>query len=161
MNILVAGGAGLIGSHLVDLLTARGERVTVIDNYITGNRRNLDAQTGNALVRIIEADISQPLPAEIVATAFDRIYHLASPASPVAYGRYPLQTLLANSTGTQHLLELANRAGARFLLASTSEVYGDPHPHAHPQREDYWGNVNPSGPRSCYDEGKRFAESMT
>jgi nucleoside-diphosphate-sugar epimerase len=155
MQILVTGGAGFIGSHLCDRLLAAGHRVTAADNFLTGRPANLAHLAGEPNFRLIEQDVSRLQPDESYAA----IFHLASPASPVGYGKRPIETLLVNSQGTYHLLELARRHGARFLLASTSEVYGDP--TEHPQREDYWGNVNPVGPRSCYDEGKRFAEALT
>ena len=157
MRILVAGGAGFIGSHLCDALLAMGHQVTVLDNFITGNRDNVRHLAGNPNFTLIEHDIIQPLP----DVNCDVIFHLASPASPKGYMTYPLETLYVNSIGTQRLLELAERQEARFLLTSTSEVYGDPDPARHPQDESYWGNVNPVGPRSCYDEGKRFAEALT
>ena len=158
MHALVSGGSGFVGSHLVDALLASGNRVTVVDNFLTGRRCNLAHAEGNSGLTLIEADVVDPLLPSILDEPYDRIYHLASPASPVGYRRYPLETLRANSFGTHQLLEIARRVGARFLLASTSEVYGDP--LVHPQDESYWGNVNPVGPRSCYDEGKRFAESL-
>jgi dTDP-glucose 4,6-dehydratase len=153
MRILVAGGAGFVGSHLVDLLAARGDSIDVLDNLLTGSPENLAHHSPDA-VRLIRGD------AEGAADGgYDRVYHLASPASPEAYGRHQVATLMANSAGTKRLLDVAERAGARFLLASTSEVYGDP--LEHPQRETYWGNVDPIGPRSMYDEGKRYAEALT
>ncbi|MBI2886689.1 MAG: SDR family oxidoreductase [Chloroflexi bacterium] len=155
MRALVAGGAGFVGSHLCDALLALGHTVTVLDNYITGDPRNLAHLEASPEFRCLRHDITEPLP----EAPCDAVFHLASPASPEGYGRYPLETLLTNSVGTHRLLELAARHRARFLLASTSEVYGDP--LVHPQPEDYWGNVNPVGPRSCYDEGKRFAEALT
>ena len=159
MRVLVAGGAGFIGSHLVDRLLGEGHLVTVADNLLTGQPANLAHQEGNPALTIVGQDIASDLAAEILAGHFDRIYHLASPASPKGYARFPIETLLVNSQGTHRLLDLAHGHGARFLLASTSEVYGDP--LVHPQVETYWGNVNPIGPRACYDEGKRFAETMT
>ena len=158
MRILVAGGSGFIGSHLVDALLLAGHSVTVVDNFLTGRRRNLDHAEGNPGLTVVGADISVPLPPSLTVGPYDRVYHLASPASPVGYRRHPIETLLVNSVGSRHLLDVARQHGARFLLASTSEVYGDP--LVHPQVETYWGNVNPIGPRSCYDEGKRFAESL-
>ena len=157
MHSLVSGGAGFIGSHLVDALLDAGDRVTVLDNMVTGKVGNLAHRIGDGALTVVEADIVAPLPR--LPEPVDRVYHLASPASPVDYGRHPVATLMVNSEGTRRLLDLAERDGARFLLASTSEVYGDP--QVHPQPETYWGNVNPVGPRSCYDEGKRFAESLT
>jgi len=157
MHSLVSGGAGFIGSHLVDALLDAGDRVTVLDNMITGKTENLAHRIGDGALSIVEADIVASLPR--LPEPVDRVYHLASPASPVDYGRHPVATLMVNSEGTRRLLDLAEHDGARFLLSSTSEVYGDP--QVHPQPETYWGNVNPVGPRSCYDEGKRFAESLT
>lgn len=159
MRVLVAGGAGFLGSNLVRALAEQGREVTIIDNLGTGRRRNLEDLREQGAVTLVEADLAEPLPDAVARIRFDRVYHLASPASPVGYGRRPIATLLVNSVGTRNLLELAAACGARFLLASTSEAYGDP--LVHPQPETYWGNVNPVGPRSCYDEGKRFAESLT
>jgi nucleoside-diphosphate-sugar epimerase len=156
VRILVAGGAGFIGSHLTDALLARGDQVIVWDNLMTGTMANL-AHLGEAPgFTFVRHDIVQPLPDP---GPIDRIYHLASPASPEGYRGHPIETHLTNSLGTYHLLELAKAKGARLLLTSTSEVYGDP--EEHPQRETYRGYVNPVGPRSCYDESKRFAESLT
>jgi len=156
VRILVAGGAGFIGSHLVDALLARGDEVIVWDNLITGSMANL-AHLGEAPgFAFVRHDIVQPL---TDPGPLGRIYHLASPASPEGYRGHPIETHLTNSLGTYHLLELAKATGARLLLASTSEAYGDP--QEHPQRETYRGYVNPVGPRSCYDESKRFAESLT
>jgi nucleoside-diphosphate-sugar epimerase len=159
MRILVTGGAGFIGSHLVERLLERGDEVVAADSLLTGSADNLAHVEGDPLLCVVRADVSAPLTAPAFAGPFDRVYHLASPASPVGYRRYPIETLLANSTGTRHALEIARRDSARFFLASTSEVYGEP--LVHPQREDYWGNVNPVGLRACYDEGKRFGESLT
>ncbi|HLG51196.1 MAG TPA: UDP-glucuronic acid decarboxylase family protein [Chloroflexota bacterium] len=156
MRILVAGGAGFIGSHLCDTLLDQGAEVICIDNLITGQAENIAHLHAHPRFQFVQADICSSLP---VTGPLDRIYHLASPASPPGYLRRPLETALVNSLGTYHLLELARATGARFLLASTSEAYGDP--LVHPQTEDYWGNVNPIGVRSCYDEGKRFAEALT
>ncbi len=155
MRILVAGGAGFIGSHLVDALLAGGDEVLVWDNFITGKPANL-AHLESGAITFTELDIVQPLPDP---GPLDRIYHLASPASPEGYRGHPIETHLTNALGTYHLLELAKATGARLLLTSTSEAYGDP--LEHPQRETYRGNVNPVGERSCYDESKRFAESLT
>ena len=159
MNILITGGAGFIGSHLVDSLLAQGHHVTVADSFLTGRYHNLEDNDHNELIRIIEIDITDPSVFDVLSGPFDRVYNLACPASPQGYGKYPIETLLVNSTGTLNALKIAETHGARFLQASTSEVYGDP--AVHPQVESYWGNVNPNGPRSCYDEGKRFAESLT
>jgi dTDP-glucose 4,6-dehydratase/UDP-glucuronate decarboxylase len=140
-------------------LLEQGDTVIVIDNYITGWPHNLADQLSNSRLTIVEGDVSSKTALSLAGMGFDRIYHLASPASPVGYGRHPLETLQVNSVGTWNLLDLARDNGARFLVTSTSEVYGEP--QVHPQHEKYWGNVNPIGPRSCYDEGKRFTESLT
>jgi len=158
MRILVTGGAGFIGSHLVDRLLEQGHIVVAADNFLTGRYTNLCHVEGHPRLQIVHQDLSRPLTDPAFDAPFDRIYNLASPASPRGYSRYPIQTQLVNALGTYQVLELARRDGARFFQASTSEVYGEP--RVHPQREDYWGNVNPNGPRSCYDEGKRFAESL-
>lgn len=155
----MTGGAGFVGSHLVAALLDDGDEVVVLDNFLTGRRSNLASLEQHPLLKVVTADLLEPLPAHLADEPFDRVYHLASPASPVHYGRFPVETLLVNSVGTRAVLDLARSAGARFLLASTSEVYGDP--AVHPQDEGYWGHVNPVGPRSCYDEGKRFAEALT
>lgn len=155
MRVLVTGGAGFIGSHLCDRLMEMGHEVVAADNLLTGYRENIAHLEGHPRFRFLFHDVIEPIP----EGNWDAIFHLASPASPVGYGRYPLETLLVNSIGTYRLLEMAQRCGAVFLLASTSEVYGDP--KEHPQAESYWGHVNPVGPRSCYDEGKRFAEAIT
>jgi nucleoside-diphosphate-sugar epimerase len=159
MNILVAGGGGFVGSHLVDALLASGHHVTVVDNFVTGRTVNLTDAERSDRFRLIDADVSVPGFAMDDHAPFDRVYHLASPASPKAFAEMPVEILMVNSVGTRNLLDIARRDGARFLLTSTSEVYGEP--LVHPQTEDYRGNVNPVGPRSCYDEGKRFAESLT
>jgi UDP-glucuronate decarboxylase len=156
VRVLIAGGAGFIGSHLTDALLARGDEVLVWDNLITGSLNNLAHLEGNPGFSFVRHDIVQPLPD---AGPLDRIYHLASPASPEGYRGHPIETHLTNALGTYHLLELAKTTGAPLLLTSTSEAYGDP--QEHPQRETYRGYVNPVGPRSCYDESKRFAESLT
>ncbi|MBI4349166.1 MAG: GDP-mannose 4,6-dehydratase [Elusimicrobia bacterium] len=153
MRALVAGGAGFLGSHLVDLLLARGHRVVVVDSFLTSTPRNLRHHAGHPRLRVIRCDVR-----DTPFGRYDRLYHLASPASPEDYGALPIETLLTNALGTARLLEVALRARARFLLASTSEVYGDP--LVHPQPETYFGNVDPVGPRSAYDEGKRFAEAI-
>ena len=156
MRTLITGGAGFIGSHLCERFLAEGHEVVAVDNLITGNLVNLDPFRGNSRFRFIGHDISTPLK---VREKIDNILHFASPASPVDYLEYPIQTLKVGSLGTHNALGLAKAHGARFLMASTSEVYGDP--LEHPQTEAYWGNVNPVGIRGVYDEAKRFAESMT
>ncbi|MCL5110758.1 MAG: SDR family oxidoreductase [Chloroflexi bacterium] len=156
MKILVAGGAGFIGSHLCERLLAEGDEVYCLDNLSTGQRANIEPLAGQSRFHFREADVSESLADE---PAVDAIFHLASPASPPGYFQRPLETMLANSLGTHRLLALAQRQGARLLFASTSEVYGDP--LEHPQSETYWGNVNPVGMRSCYDESKRFGEAIT
>jgi UDP-glucuronate decarboxylase len=150
----VTGSAGFLGSHLVDSLLADDWRVWGIDNFSTGRRANLEVALKSPRFSLRSVDVTRVsrLPRA------DRFYHLASPASPPAYQRDPIGTLVVNSAGTHRVLEAARRADARVLLASTSEVYGDP--EIHPQTESYWGNVNPVGPRSCYDEGKRYAEAL-
>lgn len=156
MHVLIAGGAGFIGSNLTCRLLSLGHRVTVIDNFCTGRRKNLAPLVLHPGLRVIDADITDGLP---VIAHVDRVYHLASPASPPGYQKLPVETLRVNSEGTFNLLSLARAAGARFLYASTSEIYGDP--LEHPQRETYRGNVSTTGPRSMYDEGKRYGEAMT
>ena len=155
MISLVAGGAGFVGSYLCDRLIADGDEVICLDNLITGRCENIAALMDHSKFRFVEHDIIEDLPS---VPRVDRIFHLASPASPRAYQQYPIETMRANSEGTRRLLELAARDGARFVFTSTSEVYGDP--LQHPQREDYWGNVNPIGPRSMYDEAKRYGEAL-
>jgi UDP-glucuronate decarboxylase len=156
LRALVAGGAGFIGSHLCGRLLADGYDVVSVDNLVTGDRRNVAHLQSNPSFRLVEHDLIEALPELGPVNA---IFHLASPASPPGYMRKPLETALVNSVGTKHLLDLARANGARFLMASTSEAYGDP--LEHPQRETYWGNVDPIGLRACYDEGKRFAEMLT
>jgi len=155
VRAVVAGGAGFIGSHLCARLLADGLEVVALDNLLTGDRRNLVALQGRAGFTLIETDITRPLPD---IDNVDLVFHLASPASPPGYMRYPIETALANSQGSHRLLELAERHRARYLMASTSEAYGDP--LEHPQRESYWGNVDPVGERACYDESKRYAEMI-
>ncbi|XP_068337405.1 UDP-glucuronic acid decarboxylase 2-like [Pyrus communis] len=154
LRIVVTGGAGFVGSHLVDRLIARGDSVIVVDNFFTGRKENVMHHFGNPRFELIRHDVVEPLLLEV-----DQIYHLACPASPVHYKFNPVKTIKTNVVGTLNMLGLAKRIGARFLLTSTSEVYGDP--LQHPQVETYWGNVNPIGVRSCYDEGKRTAETLT
>jgi len=152
-RVLVTGGAGFIGSHLVDELMSRGYDVICLDNLFSGNKDNVWKWFGNPNFEFIRHDVTQPFFAEV-----DEIYHLACPASPVFYQNNPIKTLKTNFVGTYNMLGLAKRVGARMLITSTSEVYGDP--TVHPQTEEYWGNVNPIGIRSCYDEGKRVAETL-
>lgn len=158
--ILVAGGAGFLGSHLCDLLLADGAEVLCIDNLGTGRRENIRHLEREPRFNFIQADIAEPLPAALRPGRVrpSAVFNLACAASPPHYQADPEHTMLTNVLGTRSLLRVAEAAGARFLQASTSEVYGDP--EVHPQREDYWGNVNPTGPRACYDEGKRAAESL-
>ena len=156
MRTLITGGAGFIGSHLCERFLHEGHEVVAVDNLITGSLENLDPFRANPRFRFIGHDISNPLK---LRDKLDNVLHFASPASPVDYLEYPIQTLKVGSLGTHNALGLAKAHGARFLLASTSEVYGDP--LEHPQTESYWGNVNPVGVRGVYDEAKRFAESMT
>jgi dTDP-glucose 4,6-dehydratase len=156
MRVLITGAAGFLGSHLVDRFLAAGHRVVGVDNFITGSWRNLEHLDGRDDFFFIEHDISKPL---FLAERVDGILHFASPASPVDYLELPIQTLKVGSLGTYNSLGMAKDHQARFLLASTSEVYGDP--QVHPQSEEYWGHVNPIGPRGVYDEAKRFAEAIT
>jgi dTDP-glucose 4,6-dehydratase len=153
---VVTGGAGFLGSHLVDLLLARGHQVIAIDNFVTGTVRNIHHLGGNPNFKFIEQDVTEFI---FLHSPVDYVWHFASPASPVDYLELPIQTLKVGSLGTHKAVGLAKEKGARFLIASTSEIYGDP--LVHPQTEDYWGNVNTIGPRGCYDEAKRFAEAMT
>ncbi|MEI8106464.1 MAG: UDP-glucuronic acid decarboxylase family protein [Verrucomicrobiota bacterium] len=153
---LVTGGAGFLGSHLTDRLLAEGHRVVAIDNFLTGSVENIAHLAGNESYRLIKHDVSSFI---FLPDDLDFVFHFASPASPVDYLEHPIPTLKVGSLGTHNALGLAKDKGAAFLLASTSECYGDP--LVHPQREDYWGNVNPIGPRGVYDEAKRFAEAIT
>ncbi|MEU0219152.1 UDP-glucuronic acid decarboxylase family protein [Streptomyces sp. NPDC006265] len=155
---LVTGGAGFVGSHLCGRLLAAGCDVVCLDNLATGSRGNVAELQQRAGFRFVRADATDPAAWRALPGRFDLVLHFACPASPVDYLRLPLETLEVGSTGTRHALERARADGARFVLASTSEVYGDP--LEHPQRETYWGNVNPVGPRSVYDESKRFAEAL-
>ena len=157
-STIVAGGAGFLGSHLCERLLARGDTVLALDNMSTGRVRHVAHLLPHARFRLLQTDVVDPLPPEAEAAGVTRIYSLACPASPPDYQRTPVQTVLTSVVGTWHLLDLARRHGARLLQASTSEVYGDP--QVHPQTESYWGHVNPTGERSCYDEGKRCAEAL-
>jgi dTDP-glucose 4,6-dehydratase len=159
MRVLISGAAGFLASHLTDLLLAQGHEVVGADNFITGKPANIAHLEGDRRYRFVRHDVTEPLPAAAVDGPVDRVYHMASPASPVGYVKHQLATLKVNSQGTWNLLELALAKNARFLMASTSETYGDP--AVHPQREEYWGNVNPIGLRSMYDEAKRFSEACT
>ncbi len=156
MRALVTGGAGFLGSHLTDRLLADGLDVVVVDNFLTGSRDNIAHLQGNPRFTFVEHDVTKFI---AVDGPLDYVFHFASPASPIDYLKLPIQTLKVGSLGTHNALGLAKAKGARFLLASTSEVYGDP--LVHPQTEAYWGNVNTIGPRGVYDEAKRFAEAMT
>jgi dTDP-glucose 4,6-dehydratase len=159
-HFLISGAAGFIGSHLCDRFIADGHRVTGVDNYITGSAENLAHLQSNPNFSLIEADVStQEFFQTFNSSKIDGVLHLASLASPVDYYKHPIPTLLSGSAATHHMLEIALRNDARFLVTSTSEVYGDP--LIHPQNEEYWGNVNPIGIRSCYDESKRYAEAAT
>ena len=152
-RILVTGGAGFIGSHLINRLLDEGHEVLLVDNYYTGQRKNLPSSEQSGRLELLRHDITFPLFVEV-----DKIYNLASPASPVHYQRYPVQTIKTAILGSINMLGLAKRLQVPIFQASTSEVYGDP--QVHPQKEDYWGHVNPIGPRACYDEGKRAAETL-
>jgi dTDP-glucose 4,6-dehydratase len=156
MRILVTGGAGFLGSHLCDYLIAKSHEVICIDNLITGTIDNIGHLIGQDKFRFVKHDVTEYI---YISGPLDAVLHFASPASPVDYLEYPIQTLKVGSLGTHKALGLAREKKARFLIASTSEVYGDP--LVHPQAEDYWGHVNPIGPRGVYDEAKRFAEAMT
>jgi UDP-glucuronate decarboxylase len=153
-RIVISGGAGFIGSHLCDRLIANGDDVVVLDNLFTGSKHNFAHHKDSSHFEFIRHDVVEPIMLEA-----DQVYHLACPASPVHYQYNPVKTIKTNVLGTINMLGLAKRVSAKFLLASTSEVYGDP--KEHPQKESYWGNVNTLGPRSCYDEGKRVAETLT
>ena len=156
MRVLITGGAGFLGSHLCDRFLAEGHSVIAVDNLITGNTANIEHLAGNSNFLFIKHDVTNYI---YVEGPLDAVLHFASPASPIDYLELPIQTLKVGALGTHKALGLAKAKGARFLLASTSETYGDP--LVHPQTEDYWGNVNPIGPRGVYDEAKRFAEAMT
>ena len=153
MRILVTGAAGFLGSHLVDRLLSDGHEVLGVDNLYTGSKANIEHLSGNSRFEFLRHDVTFPLYVEV-----DAIYNLASPASPVHYQRDPVQTIKTNVLGAVNMLGLAKRLGIPIFQASTSEVYGDP--DVHPQPESYWGRVNPIGPRACYDEGKRAAETL-
>lgn len=156
MRVVVAGGAGFLGSHLCDALLDRGDSVVCLDSFITGSPDNVEHLRGRDDFELIKHDVTESI---VVDGAVDAVMNLASPASPKDYYELPIETLDVGSIGTRNLLELARHHDARFFMASTSEVYGDP--SVHPQTEDYWGNVNPIGPRSMYDEAKRFSEALT
>lgn len=157
MRILITGSAGFVGSHLVERFLSDGHDVVGVDNYLSGQRTNTHRFEGRRGFEFIEADVSVGIPYR--GERLDWVLHFASPASPPHYQQHPIATLMVGAQGTQNSLELARAHGASFFLASTSEVYGDP--HVHPQPEEYWGHVNPNGPRSCYDEAKRYAEAIT
>ena len=160
MRVLLAGGAGFIGSHVADALLGRGDEVVAVDNFCTGRPSNVAHLEHHPKFTLIEHDITEPFPQHpAFADRFDAVMDLASPASPNDFATMPLEILAVGSTGTRTLLDIAVSHRARFFLASTSEVYGDP--LVHPQPESYWGNVSPIGPRSCYDEAKRFSEALT
>ena len=156
MRHLISGGAGFIGSHLCDRLLDAGDEVVALDNLITGSRANIAHLSDNPRFLFKQFDVTRPIP---ISVRFDQVWHLASLASPRFYSMYPIETLESGSTATRNMLEIAKRDGARFLVTSTSETYGDP--LVHPQPESYLGNVDPIGPRSCYDEAKRFSEAIT
>ncbi|MGE3820236.1 MAG: UDP-glucuronic acid decarboxylase family protein [Isosphaeraceae bacterium] len=156
MRTVITGGAGFVGSHLCERFLKEGHEVVCVDNFLTGHRRNVAHLADDARFSLIEHNISEPIQ---IDGPVDGVLHFASPASPADYLAHPIPTLKVGSLGTHNALGLAKAKDARFLLASTSEIYGDP--AVHPQREDYWGNVNPIGPRGCYDEAKRFAEAIT
>ncbi len=158
MTLVVTGAAGFIGSHLVERLLADGHEVVGVDNLCTGRRENIAHPVENSRFEFVEADVCEEIDHPALASELGGVYDLSSPASPVDYHRLPLETLRAGSEGTRRMLALAKDAGGRFLLASTSEIYGDP--EVHPQKEDYRGSVNPVGPRSVYDEAKRFGEAL-
>ena len=156
---LLAGGGGFIGSHMTDVMLGRGDTVTIVDNFVTGRRENIAHLAGHERLTVVEHDVTLTFPESITSGSYDTVLDLASPASPLDFATMPLEILAVGSTGTRNLLDLAVAQGARFFLASTSEVYGDP--LVHPQPESYLGNVSSIGPRSCYDEAKRFSEAIT
>jgi len=155
-SALVSGAAGFVGSHLVDRLLEEGFAVVGVDNFITGKEENLNSAKSNSKFSFLDLDVVSEIPD--LGMKFDYIFHAASPASPPKYFKYPIETMMVNSIGTKNLLDLAEKNNSRLIFFSTSEVYGDP--LEHPQRESYWGNVNPIGPRSIYDEAKRFGEAL-
>lgn len=161
MKILLTGSAGFVGSHLAERFLRDGHRVVGVDNYLSGQTRNTELLSEYPDFRFVEADVSAGLPPTLADEegGFGAVLHFASPASPPHYQQHPVDTLRVGAQGTENTLELARQCGARFMLASTSEVYGDP--QVHPQPESYWGHVNPNGLRSCYDEAKRYAEAIT
>ena len=154
-RFLITGGAGFLGSHLCEALLSRGSQVVAVDDFITGRKKNLSHLHKNPAFEFIDQDITRPLQ---IQGGLAGIFHMASPASPVDYAKYPIETLRAGSTGAENVLTLAKLKGCPVLIASTSEVYGDP--LENPQKESYWGNVNPIGPRGCYDESKRYQEAL-
>ncbi len=156
-NVLITGGAGFLGSHLVDRFLKDGHQVWAVDNFLTGSPRNIEHLKGEKRFHFVEADVAEPFADKLGGIRFDFVMHFACPASPVDFITLPLEILRVDSIGTFHALDIAKEHKARFIIASTSEVYGDP--LVHPQTEDYWGNVNPIGIRSCYDEVKRFSEA--
>lgn len=153
--IIVTGGAGFIGSHICEWLIEAGNKVICVDNLVTGKKDNIKMLLRHPDFTFMEHDVSKGFR---IDGPIDQIYHMSSPASPIDYQKLPIETMMVNSLGTKNVLDIANEKRAKILLASTSEVYGDP--EKHPQTEDYWGHVNPTGPRSCYDESKRFAEAL-
>jgi len=155
MRILISGGGGFIGSHLTDRLIEQGHHVVILDNFFSSQRQNVEHLLENPKLQLIDHDVVDPIHVDNI----DQVYHLACPASPIYYQHDPIKTIKTNVWGTMNMLELAEKNGARFLITSTSEIYGDP--KIHPQTEDYWGNVHTLGPRACYDEGKRLAETLT
>jgi UDP-glucuronate decarboxylase len=159
VRIIVTGGAGFIGSHLCEALLAEGHEIIAIDNFLTGNPDNIAQLRDHPRFRLVTHDITVPFDGVELPPKVEAVFHLASPASPADFSRLPLEIALVNSRGTHNMLELARGYKARFLVSSTSEAYGDP--LVHPQKEEHWGNVNPIGPRACYDEGKRFTEMLT
>jgi len=156
MRVLITGGAGFLGSHLCDHFLAEGYEVVAMDSLLTGSMENIAHLAGNSQFTFIRHDVTEPMRLE---GALDAVLHFASPASPIDYMKFPIETLRVGSFGTHNALDVARDKNARFLVASTSEIYGDP--LVHPQQEDYWGNVNTIGPRGCYDEAKRYAEAAT